>query len=90
MSSQEAALCFRDTVFNAVLQHQLCAFFGRLPPGCDASSRWLSAEICKHFEGLVENSMLLFHVHGGRIFVRVTVETAVGCGISTLGTPPAK
>ena len=84
MSSQEAALWSRDTVFNAVLQHQLCAFLGRLPPGCHASSRWFSAEICKHFEGLVENGMLLFNVHGGRIFVRVAVETAVGCGISIL------
>lgn len=69
----EVAGVFRHTILEPVFQHQLGAFFRCFPPWRNGASRRFAAEITDLLVRLVEDGMLLFQRHLGRVFVRIAV-----------------
>ena len=81
----------RETVIvvQAILEHELSAFLGRLPPRSDHTARILSGEGLDQAVALVHDGGLLLDSHGDGIFVAVAVKTdlvaCVGDGLTFLG-----
>ena len=64
-------------VLNTILEHQLRALLGRLPPWRNVASGWLAAELGKLLISLIEDSVLLLKSHRIGVLMRVAVQAAV-------------
>lgn len=76
----------RVIILNAIRKQQLDHFRTGLPPRRDNTTGRLTAEVSKHFEGLVEDVALLFLGHASRVFVGVAVQSYFVACVPDLGT----